>query len=445
MLAQWAENKPPAGGAHSLPAQLFPADNWWNPDISGVSVDANSATMLAPYTGTMNYDWGNEYGLPWCTVSSDHAVYTFAGAEYADESDMTVEYPIPAAAHTVNGWTEELDRTLESNTFDGDRHFLCVDPVQNHLYEIYQVFYNNTASPVTFGGVPAGGSVPAFSYWAASVSFWDMNTNNVRPQDWTSSDAAGLQVLPGLVQYDEVVGSVPITHAHRMTFNGTVSTLHYWPATHHAASGGGVPLGARLRLKASFDITSIPGCNAEGQRLLQAYKTYGLIVADNGSNGRVTGMNDARWGEFNEPLRSQISACSAAITINTDMEIVTLGWSPPLSITTTTLAACTQSVPCTRTVYGTGGYNNYAWSKASGSYPTGMTLNVAATAALGQAVISGTPTVLETSNFTLHVEDAHVTPETDDQALSLTVNAAAGSFVTQRVGPAKLTGPARAQ
>jgi hypothetical protein len=135
-------------------------------------------------------------------------------------------------------------------------------------------------------------------------------------------------VLPGLVQYDEVTGADPITHAHRMTLNMSAKTppLYVWPATHAAGSWSAEhpPLGARFRLKASKDLSGF-GTNA--QKILQAMKDYGVIFADNGPNGQVSGTNDARWGSYDSPIRTEIADAFSQITLN-DFEVVQLGWRP---------------------------------------------------------------------------------------------------------------------
>ena len=118
---------------------------------------------------------------------------------------------------TEPGWTEDLEGTIDNPVSTGDRHLLIVDVDNQHLYEIYQPYRNATGAPQT---MPNGTVLQPGSFYCASAAFWDMKTNNTRPDGWTSSDAAGLQVLPGLVQYDEVMGPDPITHAHRITLNG---------------------------------------------------------------------------------------------------------------------------------------------------------------------------------------------------------------------------------
>lgn len=427
----WEANRPTAGSAHPLPTQLFPADNWWNLNVSAWSVDANSDTLLSNYTTrNLSYDWGNNYGLPFCTVSADHSTITFAGATYSSESDMAVPFPMPTAARTEIGWSEQLDRTIESNTFGGDRHLMCVDTENNKLYEVYQPFYNATASPVTFGADGVHTVQPG-TYYAAQVSTWDMNTNDIRTEGWTSTDAAGLQVLPGLVRYDDLYGSGPITHAHRMTFNLTKTGQHVWPATHHTSSGGFLKLGSRLRLKPGKTFTTGAGHCNDGSvewtavsKLLQAFKDYGLIVADNGTTGQVTGTNDSRWGDFDSLIRKEVARCLNEINIYTDLELLTEGYSPPLAFSTTILPDGTKNVAYNQIVRGTGGYNNYSFVVSAGSLPTGLTLTSGGT----WATITGTPTGTGTSNFTVHVTDAQ--SQTADQALTISIGLPNGSGVT---------------
>ena len=238
---------------------------------------------------------------------------------------MTSGTPIPIPALTEPGWTEDISGTISNPVSKGDRHLLIVDVENQHLYEIYQPIYNATDSPMVMAD---GRYLQPRQYYCASAAMWDLKTNNTRPEGWTSSDAAGLQVLPGLVQYDEVMSADPIAHAHRMTLNMSANTppLYVWPATHAAGSWSAdhPPLGARLRLKASKDISAF-GPNA--QKILQSMKDYGVIFADNGPNGMVSGTNDARWGNYDSPIRTEIVIAFSQITLG-DFEVVQLGWRP---------------------------------------------------------------------------------------------------------------------
>jgi hypothetical protein len=310
-----------------LPKQLFPADNWWNLNISAVPVDPKSATYIAALAPVrLTYDWGNNYGIPYVTVSGDYPKVRFQGGYYWKQSD-DVEYPVPIPALTEPGWTQDLAGTISSPVSKQDRHLLIVDVDNQYLYEIYQPFYNATLSPLLMAD---GRYLQPGQYYCASAAMWDMKTNNTRPDGWTSADAAGLQVLPGLVRYDEVMGPDPITHAHRMTLNMSANTapLYVWPATHAAGSWSNAhpPLGTRFRLKASVDISKF---GPHAQKLLQSMKDYGVIFADNGVNGMIGGTNDARWGSFDSPIRIEIATAFSKVTLN-DFEVVQLGWRPTL-------------------------------------------------------------------------------------------------------------------
>src|SRR5581483_4115165 len=160
--------------------------------------------------------------------------------------------------------------------------------------------------------------------WTAySGAHWDMNTNNRRPDTYTSADAAGLQILPGLVRYDEVTGPNEITHAFRFTVLHTNG--YVYPASHEAGGvhAGALPMGARLRLKSSTIISSYP---AEVQKIMRAMMKYGIIVADNGSNMYIQGSYDNGWD------MDVMNTYMNMLTAN-DFEVVQLGWKPPASFT----------------------------------------------------------------------------------------------------------------
>ena len=231
------------------------------------------------------------------------------GFTYADESDGVDHdtgesfpfYPIPDEAKTEAYWIE--GGPPGNQDVGGDRHMLIVDRDNNHLYELFDLLWNG-------GGWEAG-----------SGAFFDMSTNDRRPEGWTSADAAGLAILPGLVRHDEVYGSDPIGHALRVTVRATNG--HVYPASHTAGSTvGALPMGARLRLKADVDLTQVTG-DAQVRKIFQAMKTYGLIVADNGSDMYVTGTFDPDWD--NDVLNPAFGRLTAG-----DFEVIELGWRPPV-------------------------------------------------------------------------------------------------------------------
>ena len=259
----------PVPGAPDCP--MFPADNVWNTDISNLPVDPHSAAWLASMdsAGThLHPDFGPSgdpslpYGIPYTVVSpsTPKVSLTF---DYADESDPG-PYPFTASTPIEGG----SDST-------GDRHALMVDPSTCTLYELYDARYSPTGST------------------AGSGAIWNLRSDALRPAGWTSADAAGLPILPGLLRYDEVL-SGSITHAIRMTAE-TTDTSYLWPARHEAGSASNPdlpPMGARFRLKADYDIS---GYSAEAQVVLRAMQRYGLILADNGSNWYFGGTADPAW------------------------------------------------------------------------------------------------------------------------------------------------------
>jgi hypothetical protein len=206
---------------------------------------------------------GGPIGIPYTTVPGAQARVPVSFT-YAGESDPG-PYPIPADAPIEGG---------SSST--GDRHVLVVDRDACRLWELYSAYPQN------------GGT----SWTAGSGATWDLNSNALRPLGWTSGDAAGLPILPGLVRYDEVAGGV-IDHVIRFTAPRTANA-YVWPASHKAATGGASdpPMGAWLRLKASYDIS---GFSAQNQVILRALKKHGMVLADNGSALFMSGVPDAGW------------------------------------------------------------------------------------------------------------------------------------------------------
>jgi hypothetical protein len=302
--------QPVRGGALPGPLPLFPPDNWWNTDISSAPVDPNSAALISiigPTRG-MHPDFGGDsgdpsapiYGMPYVTVSGSQPLLPVA-FDYDDESDRGAPgrppgYPIPEEAKNQQKWIEGGLAGSDPNA-DGDRHMLIVDRDNRLLFELYALHWNGT------------------QWQAGSGAAWALDSSARRPDGWTSADAAGLAILPGLVRYDEAFGSDPIRHAFRVTVRSTNG--YVYPASHRAGStAGALPMGARLRLKASRDISGFP---EPLRRIFQAMKTYGLIVADNGSDLYVTGTYDTRWD--NDALNPAFAAIKAS-----DFEV--LGWRP---------------------------------------------------------------------------------------------------------------------
>src|SRR6266498_4333508 len=245
---------------------MFPADNIWNTPIDNLPVHARSdqwvnsigrSTVFHMDFGSGNWN-GGPIGIPYNVVGSSTPKVAVS-FYYPDESDAG-PYPIPN------------NPLIE---YGSDRHILIVDNSNCTLYELYDASYS--------GG----------KWYAGSGAIWNLNSNVLRPDMWTSADAAGLPILPGLVRYDEILAG-QINHAIRFTAQNTNGYI--WPARHLTSNNPSAPqippMGARLRLKASYNISSYP---PEMQVLLRAMKTYGIILADNGSNWYVSGAPDARW------------------------------------------------------------------------------------------------------------------------------------------------------
>jgi hypothetical protein len=250
-------------------ARPFPNNNPWNTAIDGDPLDPSSAKIIATIGtgGHLHPDFGTEptYGIPYVVVAGTQKklAVTFS---YSGESDPG-PYPIPANPPIEGGAGSS-----------GDRHILIIDRDHWILYELYAAYH-------TSGGWTAG-----------SGAIFDLSSNALRPAGWTSADAAGLPIFPGLVRYDEVVGQGEIRHAVRFTVQRS-RHAYVAPATHYASSSTNdslPPMGARIRLKASFDISTFP---PQSRVILQALKTYGMIVADNGSNWYISGASDPRWDD----------------------------------------------------------------------------------------------------------------------------------------------------
>jgi hypothetical protein len=262
-------------GAPKCP--VFPATNAWNERVDTLPVAANSAQMiqsigldtgLHPDFGSGLYD-GQPIGIPYDVVSKQ-TKRSRVKFDYADESDKG-PYPIPKSVHIEGG-----------RASTGDRHALLLDKDACKLYELFALYPKS-------GGWTAG-----------SGAIFNLRSNALRPAGWTSADAAGLPIFRGLVRYDEVAHGV-IDHALRFTAAHT-RRAYVYPARHYASSSDDPalpPMGLRVRLKASVDISGFP---KQARVVLQALKTYGMILADNGSNWYISGAPNPHWS--NDDLHS---------------------------------------------------------------------------------------------------------------------------------------------
>jgi len=260
----------------------FPADNVLNTPVNELPVDPESATWLAAMDSSTTYlhpDFGpagkkkQPYGIPWQIVSPSQPLVPVR-FRYASESDPG-PYPLSASTPIEKG---------------SDRHALMVNPATCTLYETFATHYRAE------GRSRAG-----------SGAIWNLESNALRPEGWTSADAAGLPILPLLVNYDEV-SSGAMDHAIRFTAVCTQQS-YLWPARHEAgqANPDCPPMGARFRLRSSFTLPTA-SCSAVCQTVLATMKTYGLILADNGSNWFFTGTSDSRWSEADVDQLKQIPA-----------------------------------------------------------------------------------------------------------------------------------------
>jgi hypothetical protein len=260
-----AENAPSAGD-----------ESAWNQDISSTPVDPNSAGYIAyidAHGGDfLHPDFGSpaQYGFPYSVVGKAQRRTKVNFTAYGDESDHGV-YRVPFKSLVEGGQAS-----------DGDRHVLTVDGPRCKLYELYRAFARKRPKP----------------HWNAdSGVIWDLRSAALRPEGFTSADAAGLPIFPGLVRYDEAATG-HINHAFRVTVDSTQDAWVH-PASHCAgdtSNPSAPPMGLRLRLSASYDISGISG---PAHAIAAALKQYGLIVADNGSNWFFSGTSDRRWSDEN--------------------------------------------------------------------------------------------------------------------------------------------------
>jgi hypothetical protein len=263
-VASSAHHRPPLLAKNACPT--FPVDNPWNERVDTLPVAANSSAIIAsigaatglhPDFGSGLWN-GSPIGIPVTTVDGTTPLSTVA-FQYVSESDPG-PYPIPANVKIEGG---------------SDRHAILVDRSSCKLFELYAL-----------QGGPG-------SWSAGSGAIWSLKSNALRPAGWTSADAAGLPIYPGLARYAEVVQGA-INHALRFTVART-RNAYVWPARHYASSltdPSLPPMGTRVRLKASFDVSAFP---PQAKVVLQALKTYGMMVADNGSNWYISGEPNPGW------------------------------------------------------------------------------------------------------------------------------------------------------
>lgn len=249
--------------------QIFPSDNPWNQDVSRLSVHANSqnyiASMLAKKKMVHPDFWANRdggpFGIPYVVVDSTQSTVSVKAVRYPEESDQG-NFPIPLDAPIEKWW---------------DKHVIVIDKDMCKLYELY--------------------AAERKGQWreAGSSALFDLKSNGLRPDGWTSADAAGLPIFPWLVRYDEVAAG-KINHALRFTASKT-QKAYIAPATHYASNSTDSslpPMGLRLRLKKDYDISWIKG---QSRVIVEALKKYGMILADNGSDWYISGAPDSRWSD----------------------------------------------------------------------------------------------------------------------------------------------------
>jgi hypothetical protein len=315
----------------------FQSTSLWNTDISTAQVDANSTNIInfIGATVTLHPDFGagtfhnQTLGIPYQVVAGTQAKVPVTLGAFFDESDPGPE-PIPANA-LIEGYPKPGN---------GDRHVLVLEKDGCWLYELYNA------------------SVKSGKWSADAATVWDMTINEQRPYTWTSADAAGLPVFVGLARYDEVAAGA-INHALRFTVP-TSQRAFVLPATHWASTTTNTsapPMGTRLRLKASFNISGYP---ADDQVILTALKKYGMILADNGSAIFISGVPDNRWNNTNLNLLKNITASNFEVvqqgTIYTPANVPT-GPSPTISSFTANPTSVTAGSPVT-----------LSWSASNSTY-----------------------------------------------------------------------------
>jgi len=316
----------------------FTSGNLWNQDISDSAVDPNSDTIINSIGSSigLHADFGSgqyqgsNIGIPYVVVDGSQSVVALNFTAYGDESDPG-PMPIPANA-PIEG---------DPNPGSGDRHVLVLDNGNCFLYELYSAYPNGNGT------------------WnAGSAALWDLLADEQRPWEWTSADAAGLPIFPGLARYDEIT-SGKIQHALRFTLAQSKAAMTP-PASHWASNSTNslaAPMGMRLRLKNNFDIS---GFSATNQVLLTAMKKYGLVMADNGSSMYISGAPDSRWD--NDDLHQLGQETTS------DFEVVEINPLYTASNLPTGAAPTISSFTATPSTVSAGASVTLAWSASGASY-----------------------------------------------------------------------------
>jgi hypothetical protein len=349
----------------------FTGNNLWNQEISNAPVDPNSSAIinfigssigLHADFGSGQYQ-GSDIGIPYLVVDGNQSLMAISFTAYGDESDPG-PMPIPPNA-PIEG---------DPNPGNGDRHVLVLDNGNCFLYELYSAYPNSNGT------------------WnAASAAVWDLLSDEQRPWEWTSADAAGLPIFPGLARYDEVA-SGKIQHALRFTLAQSKAAVTP-PASHWASNSTNslaAPMGMRLRLKNSFDISGFSPAN---QVLLTAMKKYGLIMADNGSSMYISGAPDSRWDNDDLHQLGQVTA--------SDFEVLEINPLYTASNVPTGAAPAINSFTATPSTVSAGVTATLNWSVSGESY-------VIVTPQLG--AVRGTSALVkpgQTTTYTLHATNQY--------------------------------------
>lgn len=338
--------------------RVFPSDNPWNRDVSTDPVDSNSMNFISNMTSrtskNLHPDFGADYngpfGIPYILVSSNQAPAQINVVAYPEDSDPG-PYPIPPNAPIEGG----------ANS-DGDRHVLVVETNSCMLYELFNAF-----------------KVSDTQWNCDSAAKFDLKTNVMRPLGWTSADAAGLPILPGLVRYDEVASGA-INHALRFTVSKS-QMAYVYPARHYASSitdPNYAPMGLRVRLKANYDISGYTG---QARVILTALKKYGMIVADNGSDWYISGAPDSRWDDNNLNTLKNVPGSA--------FEVVKRGYYPTTQVNDTLAGGLyhTVAIKDDGSVWSWG--NNVYGSLGDGTYSNRFTPTQILPAGKGRQVAAG--------------------------------------------------------